>query len=217
MNKKFIIAALAGFLTVCGFAVSAQEENAAAGATDVQTVDSLKAKDAMRIFAVANSATDLASQLTRAKNFSVEGLKLGYLLTSSTGTKTFVSLADAIGETPKVKDPDGYKFQVVELGEFKKGDSVEFGLGDPENPALFTEASINVLNSADAGYHTGYNAESFYQLDFSEMPFDGKIDVLVVGEPLPGSTVTLILSLAALAIFLGYARRRQSAHAVQEL
>ena len=75
---------------------------------------------------------------------------------------------------------------------------------------------ISVLSS-DPAYYAGYNADSFYQLDFSEDEFDGRIDVLVVGEPLPSSTVTLILSLAALAVFMGYARRKQQrANAVQE-
>ena len=217
MSKKFFIAALAGFLTVCSFAVSAQEENTAPAAQTApkETVDSLKAQDAMRIYAVSNSATDLASLLTSAKSYTSEdGRTLGYLL-SKNGAKTFVSLADAIGNN-QVREPDGYKFNVVELGKFDKNDSVKFGLGDPDNPEAFKEASINVLNNSDALYRTGYNAESFYQLDFSEVPFDGKIDVLVVGEPLPGSTVTLLLSLAALAVFMGYARRKQQRAAVQE-
>ena len=99
------------------------------------------------------------------------------------------------------------------LGHFEKGDKVQLGYKDGNNQ--FVVSTINVLSS-DPGYFTGYNPESFYQLDFSEMPFDGKIDVAIIGEPLPGSTVTLILSLAALAVFMGYARRKQQRAAVQE-
>jgi len=47
------------------------------------------------------------------------------------------------------------------------------------------------------------------------MPFDGEIEVLVVGEPLPSPAVTLIIALALVAAYMGYNYRKQRAHAVQ--
>ena len=205
MSKKFFMAVLAGFLTVGAFALSAQE---------TQTVDALTAKDNMRILAIAKSTSNpkLADNLKAAKNATTEsGRKLGYYVVKSGETEgTFVSLSEAI--TQEVTT-DAQGRDVVTLGRFSADEKVQFGYQENNQ---FHATPINVLSS-DPSYYAGYNSEGFYQLDFSEMPFDGKIEVLVVGEPLPSSTVTLIVSLAALAVFLGYARRKQQrAHAVQE-
>ena len=203
MSKKFIMAALAGFLTVGAFAVSAD---------DNQTVDSLTAKDNIRILAIAKSSSNprLADNLAAAKATTDEGAQAGYYVVKEGQTEgSFVSLAEAIKQDVTT-DEQGR--DVVTLGRFSQGDKVQFGV---KKNGEFTAAPINVLSS-DPSYYAGYNAEGFYQLDFSEMPFDGKIDVLVVGEPLPSSTVTLILSLAALAVFLGYTRRKQQRVAAQE-
>lgn len=43
---------------------------------------------------------------------------------------------------------------------------------------------------------------SWYKTDFTEDPFDGVIEVLVVGEPLPSASTTLILTLSVIAILL---------------
>lgn len=203
MSKKFIMAALAGFLTVGAFAVSAD---------DNQTVDSLTAKDNIRILAIAKSSSNprLADNLAAAKATTDEGAQAGYYVVKEGQTEgSFVSLAEAIKQDVTT-DEQGR--DVVTLGRFSQGDKVQFGVKKNDK---FTATPINVLSS-DPSYYAGYNAEGFYQLDFSEMPFDGKIDVLVVGEPLPSSTVTLILSLAALAVFLGYTRRKQQRVAAQE-
>ena len=204
MSKKFFMAALAGFLSVGAFALSAQE---------AQTVDSLTARDNMRILAIAKSTSDpkLADNLEAAKNATTEnGRKLGYYVVKSGETEgQFVSLSEAIKQDVTT---DAHGRDVVTLGRFSADDKVQFGYQENN---LFHATPINVLSS-DPSYYAGYNAEGFYQLDFSEMPFDGKIDVLVVGEPLPSSTVTLILSLAALAVFMGYSRRKQQRAAAQE-
>ena len=42
--------------------------------------------------------------------------------------------------------------------------------------------------------------DSWYWSDFSSDPFDGIIEVLVVGEPLPSSTITLIIALGFLIL-----------------
>ena len=43
---------------------------------------------------------------------------------------------------------------------------------------------------------------SWYKTDFASEPFDGRIEVLVMGEPLPSATTTLFLTLTVLAILL---------------
>ena len=204
MSKKFFMAALAGFLTVGAFALSAQEQ---------KTVDSLTAQDKMRIVAIARPNTNLATKLTTIRGAAEDGRMRGYLVNPGTDAANFVPLSEAISENVAVST-DANGNELVSLGSFAKGDSVQFGVQDAEGG--FAPMSISVLSS-DPAYYAGYNADSFYQLDFSEKEFDGKIDVLVMGEPLPSPTVTLILSLAALALFLGYSRRKQqNAHAVQE-
>ena len=42
--------------------------------------------------------------------------------------------------------------------------------------------------------------DSWYWSDFSSDPFDGIIEVLVVGEPLPSSTVTFFLALGLVGL-----------------
>ena len=194
MNTNFIMAALAGLLSVCGFAAST--DNAEAGSTE------LKPDKAIKILAAAPHEYNLAQRLEQAKAPNAEKTP-GYSVNG-----TFVSLAEAAQVLSTSEKSD-----ILLLGRFTDGDNVQMGYRDNSDNKFYA-STINV--SGDPGYFTGYNPDSFYQLDFSAMPFDGKIDVAVIGEPLPGSTVTLILSLAALAVFMGYARRKQQRAAVQE-
>jgi len=207
MNKKFIMAALAGVMTVCGFTLSAEDPVI----VEKGQVESLDAKAKMRIVAIARPNTNFTEKLTTVRGDTEGGLTRGYLIKSGS-SETFVPLSSAIPASVNVsKDATGN--ELVSLGRFEQGDTIQFGFKDENG---FTPMQISVLSS-DPAYYAGYNADSFYQLDFSEDEFDGRIDVLVVGEPLPSSTVTLILSLAALAVFMGYARRKQQrANAVQE-
>ena len=207
MNKKFIMAALAGVMTVCGFTLSAEDPVI----IEKGQVESLDAKAKMRIVAIARPNTNFTEKLTTVRGDTEGGLTRGYLIKSGS-SETFVPLSSAIPASVNVsKDATGN--ELVSLGRFEQGDTIQFGFKDENG---FTPMQISVLSS-DPAYYAGYNADSFYQLDFSEDEFDGRIDVLVVGEPLPSSTVTLILSLAALAVFMGYARRKQQrANAVQE-
>lgn len=48
----------------------------------------------------------------------------------------------------------------------------------------------------------GYNTNKFYNLDFSADPFDGKIDVLVIGEPSTNVNITLALATIISLIFI---------------
>ena len=194
MSKKFIMAALAGFLTVCGFAASAADA--------AEDPVALTTKKAIRILFAADAKYKLAENLGQAE--STSGLKnLGYTVNGG----EIVPLSEAA----KVLSSSEEKGDVLSLGHFSPKDEVKLVYKNGET----VTAAITVLSS-DPGYFAGYNAESFYQLDFDENPFDGTIEVAIIGEPLPGSTVTLILSLAALAVFMGYARRKQQRAAVQE-
>ena len=42
----------------------------------------------------------------------------------------------------------------------------------------------------------------WYSADFSKDPFDGKIEVLVMGEPLPSPAVTILVALGTLMIIM---------------
>jgi hypothetical protein len=48
---------------------------------------------------------------------------------------------------------------------------------------------------------------SFYKQDFSEDPFDGRIEIFVIGEPLPSPVQTLLIVLAVGGII--YCTRKQ--------
>ena len=67
--------------------------------------------------------------------------------------------------------------------DFSKMDKSQF-------PIFTNTSSIN-----DKEWMGGFDTNGFYNIDFSEMPFDGKIQVLVVGEPLPTQTVSLVLGM----------------------
>lgn len=56
------------------------------------------------------------------------------------------------------------------------------------------------------GSNTSY--EIFYNMDFATEPFDGQVQVLVMGEPLPSTTVSLILSVLAIGSIL-YLKKNQ--------
>ena len=44
--------------------------------------------------------------------------------------------------------------------------------------------------------------KGWYDYDFAADPFDGRIEILVMGEPLPSATQTIMLTLGVLAILL---------------
>ena len=59
------------------------------------------------------------------------------------------------------------------------------------------------------GPTSGMDTDTFFKLDFPEAPFDGRIEVLVAGTPLPSSSVTLLIAFAAGVFFLLYNDRRK--------
>lgn len=52
-------------------------------------------------------------------------------------------------------------------------------------------------------------ATYFYNIDFSEDPFDGKIQILVMGEPLPSPLTTLICCFGVIGILLYYKKKKE--------
>ena len=100
--------------------------------------------------------------------------------------------------------------RVFALGQFKAGDT--FQLGTVSNNEFVPFPSV----LAEPGYYISIDENSFYSQDFSENPFNGYIEVLVMGEPLPASTVTLIVALAAGAAFLLYKNRKPRAFRAEQ-
>ena len=98
----------------------------------------------------------------------------------------------------------------VQLGSFSNGDAIQFGYA-AEDGSGFTAAAVKV--SSDPGYSYTYNPESFYTLDFSNSAFDGNIEIFPLGTPLPASTVTLLVALAAAAALILFNSRRKQVRA----
>lgn len=95
------------------------------------------------------------------------------------------------------------------LGTFTTGDAIQFGYASGEGQD-FVAAPVSLKVASDPGYSYSYNPANFYPLDFSNSEFDGNIELVPVGTPLPASTVTLLVALgAAAAMLLYYNRRKQ--------
>lgn len=63
--------------------------------------------------------------------------------------------------------------------------------------------------NSDNNYVELSPATYFYNIDFSEDPFDGKIQILVMGEPLPSQTVSLVLGVLAVFSIVYLKKRKQ--------
>jgi hypothetical protein len=66
--------------------------------------------------------------------------------------------------------------------------------------------SYMVVDDTMPGYENPYKA--WYDTDFAEDPFDGLIEVYVVGEPLPSPIMTLVLALGTCGIIYSTRKRR---------
>lgn len=79
------------------------------------------------------------------------------------------------------------------------------------NNFVFTTANASYYHpqiSSDNNFIAG-NFENYYQLDFAADPFDGRIQVMVMGEPLPTPFTTLICSLGVIGILLYCKKKKQ--------
>ena len=124
----------------------------------------------------------------------------------------FISLADAVSQAQSATGDDQSVSYV--LGKFNAGETFQFGYGNQEKGITSAAVTSTVKVASDAGYYAEYNIDSFYNQDFSQDPFDGMIEIYVMGEPLPTSTVTMLIALAAAGAFLLYRNRKTRARVV---
>jgi len=95
---------------------------------------------------------------------------------------------------------------VFPLGSFTSGEAIQFGYATTDGQN-FSAAPVKV--ASDPGYSYSYDSQNFYTLDFAGSTFDGNIEIIAVGSPLPASTVTLLVALGAAAAMLLYFNRRK--------
>lgn len=200
MKKTLVTAVFACAMTIFGLAAFAQEQpqqkQAVTFDADSNVLSSNVSKSLTMLIA-AESNVNLKEKLATVADW--DGKTLGYKKNG-----VFISLSQAVKEAKVVTEGD-VNVASIQLGRFKEGDIIQFGYQDAEN-AFHAYASDKF--AGDPNYYGGYNPESFYQVDFSEDPFNGLIEI-VIGEPLPAPAVTLIVALAAGALFLLYKNRRQ--------
>ncbi len=196
MSKTLFTAALAFVLSIGGFVMSAQAEDA-----QNQTVSEPSAEAGLWQLVVSAKDETLLNKGLKAIAVNSNEKSFGYKV----GGK-FISLSDAMVGAPSAADGDKVS-ATIKLGSFNSSEQLQFGYGDEKSFDAIPELKI----SSDAGFHAGYNIDSFYQLDFPQDPFDGRIEILALGEPLPASTVTLLIALAAAAGLLLYNNRRTRA------
>ena len=182
MKKTLFTTALALVLSVCGLGASVQ-------AADEDNQD-LK----VGTYAVDN----LAVSFLDTNNMSGEALKAKLSFAAGAKEKSFGYLVDgkfsALSKAVEVPIPIDKP--------------IIFGYGSEEDSSQFTPRTVTLNVNADPAYYTGYKSEGFFHLDFSKNPFDGTIEIMVMGEPLPASTVTLLVALGAGALLLLYKNRR---------
>ncbi len=181
MSKTLFTAALAFVLSIGGFVLFADEP---ASIVPVEVY--------------AKMDVDLMANLTASAANS--GKQFGYKKRGG----GFQALSEAIA----TKQDDQVSFN---LGSFTEEDGFKLGFSNTTDGSDFNPASVNLKVASDAGFHGGFDTEGFYHLDFPEDQYDGMIEILVMGEPLPASTVTMLIALAAAAALLLFHNRRTRA------
>ena len=162
MKKTLFTAALALVLSVGGFVLSAQE---AANSVTLEKRDSL-----VKLVVQSKLDVNLKNSLTKSAGDS-SSVTFGYVKNDG----KFVSLVDVMADAEVANGEE--KSSTLVLGKFQKGDTIQFGYGNSDGLA----AAPTVQVASDAGFHAGYDIDSFYHLDFPKDPFDGKIDIYIVG------------------------------------
>jgi len=227
MNKKLLTAALACVLSIGGLTLSAQsytDKDKVEFDKATETFSSRMSNSLKVVFLDTTEKTGgqktlsekLTSYITSARS---DGMVFGYKMNNGTGD-VFVPLeVSSVSDVETVGKLDAAS---LHLGNFEQGQTFQFGFANEDGTGFTaivvqsvkdiksagaTNSSITV--AGDPLYYAGYNSDSFYQLDFAEDPFNGNIEILVMGEPLPASSVTLIVALGLGAAFLLYNNRRQ--------
>ncbi len=186
MKKTLFTAALVCAMTIFGFAASLQAQDSVAGKELIH--NGQYSTELLKLVNLDPNKTSTSLTAKLVKVPSVEGKTFGYLYDGK-----FVSLGNAAESSVELPYD-----QLIQFG---------YGVADSENPD-FEARTVSLKVSSDPGYYAGYNNDSFYQLDFSEDPFNGYFEI-VVGKPLPAPAVTLVVALAAGALLLLYKNRRQ--------
>lgn len=230
MNKSLFTAALACVLALGGLTLSAQSTTTAEKVSfdsANKAFSSTASENLKVVFLDTTEKADGLLNLSKKLSDYVEDKSFGIMLIDDSDPENIKKTFTALNDVSPVEQVGKLDVASIPLGKFKQGQTFQFGIGTSENDFVpISIASVKELKSSNAGnssisvagdplYYAGYNSDSFYQLDFSEDPFNGNIEILVMGEPLPASTVTLIVALGLAAAFLLYNNRRQRAFAEQ--
>ena len=187
MKRTFVLAVVACAITIFGFAASLQAQDAGENPAKEFVKSGQYTTQLLNLVDTNNEpGKTLTAKLVKVP--SVEGKTFGYLYDGK-----FVSLGNAAESSVELPYD-----QLIQFG---------YGVADSENPD-FEARTVSLKVSSDPGYYAAYNNDGFYQLDFSEDPFNGYFEI-VVGKPLPAPAVTLIVALGAGALLLLYKNRRQ--------
>jgi len=197
MKKTLFTSILACALTVSGLVLSAADTQSKVVSFN-NGVFSSEVSESLQLLIATKDNVNLASSLA---SHVPEDKEFGFMRNGK-----FVSLSDAIAGAKIIPAKDSANISYISLGDFSKDETIQFGYADKDG-AEFTPFSVSQV-AADPGYYGGYNSDSFYQLDFSEDPFNGMFEI-IIGKPLPAPAVTLLVALAAGALFLLYKNRKQ--------
>lgn len=203
MKKSFLAAALACVLSIGGFALFAQEGDAPQEKFSFNSttgVLSSNGVETLKIHAKKSSGKINLSQYLKARAVTSNNKVFGYKVNGG----DFVSLATLLSSIDS-----GDETMSLTVGTFGKDDAIQFGYAAADGKDF-----VNV--GSDSGFHSGMDTDTFFKLDFSEAPFDGKIEILVSGEPLPSPVVTLLIAFAAGGILLLYNNRRKRAYSAEQ-
>ena len=207
MKKRLFTAALALVLSIGGVVLSAQEESHKL----------LFHNNAMKLVVSPRKtsetpAADLTQGLSLLSGSNSEVGPFGYKLNDG----EFCSLGTKMSDSSNVDSTANTA--LISLGKFDKEsvNTYQFGFKTEEGFSAFGPA-LKVVNKStfdvesDPGFFMDSDPDSFYQLDFPKEPFDGKIEIYVMGEPLPPPNVTILIALAAAGGFLLYRNRKARA------
>ena len=111
------------------------------------------------------------------------------------------------------------KTQEYLLETYKTPYNLAYGIEKPK-PIKWTDFTLlptkshTISNNSEAFIPFTYDTfVNWYKTDFAAEPFDGRIEVLVVGEPLPSVPLTLFISTLLLFTYLKY----RKLHTIQEI
>ena len=198
MNKTFFMIALASVLTIGGLTAYADNFTPQSKVSFDKEMGVLSSKGFGSLSMTPSDAIGLSRFLSTTDTTASGENESGYMQNDGSDSK-FVSLAGIL------KGLDVEKTS-ISLGKFTKDSAIQLG----KNGANFSSVKVE----SDAGFHGGYDIDSFFHLDFSEDPFDGRIEILVAGEPRPPSTVTLLVALVTTGAGLLFFRSRRKQHAL---